>query len=264
METNALVGVWANHYDEEGFEKWQFATGYAVAPDRILTVRHVLNPRWSEIHVAAMHLKEPLTKAIVKWPAIEKGQGYQDADDLDAILLEWQFPPQFPQTRPRLKRFLPRDAVKWMSNCFPDAMGRERDPSKGPPDYFDAFGHFNPPREGVRVFPINCEQKGLPPRAWRGASGGPLCEQSGTASLVGIIKADHLRKLEGVPDSALERLMAVPMWENVAAEGIDDALGGISSEEQQQQDFVWRKRRNTLIQFELSQIADREVIRHLA
>ena len=105
----------------------------------------------------------------------------------------------------------PRQAVAWFSNCFPHFARGKRPPKDGP---FDARGQFNPPQDGM-TYLIECNYKSGSPKAWGGASGGPVF----TGELIaGIIKG-----VEG--NNGLERLIAVPAWKLVALPDFRAAVG---------------------------------------
>lgn len=230
MRTDQLVGVWVDCIERGGRAR-KFATGYVVAPNRVLTARHVLGQGWSEIIIRPMtgdeERKQDNQDARVIWPAVRPGEAFDERqqDDLDAIVIEWN---SAEISGPRVfepaafMREVPEGRIDWMANCFPRLV---RQSTGAPAKYFDAWGAFNPPNEAARVFPVEKGTVRFPhPADWAGASGAPVFTKDGR-QVVGIIKAIYPGTIDhDNTENPLERLVVVAAWHLWAAHGFAESL----------------------------------------
>lgn len=248
MNANHLVGVWVLENDEGKGGDEPFATGYPIAPNRILTVAHVFKPNASKIIVWFVYCDAKPVVAKVVWNGREK-----DPNGLDAMVLECPFPPTV-MPSVELMTEAPRDVLHWHSNCFPQ-FARTDKIEKG--RYLDALGSINPVADVLTSFPIDCNEKNPVSAAWGGASGGPIFV--GKSRLVGILSGVRLgaeSNEDGKPVAPFQRLIAVPAWKLAADPDFIASLGGVSSKDLENAEQEWKKRVAARIRMDLGGIND--------
>ncbi len=165
MDPNLLVAVWSEHPD---WNEPKRAAGYPIAPNRILTVAHVIPPDHADAKITIEFVYPPLQTAVLGRRVCWNGQE-RDADGLDAAVVECKFPEDVHPTA-HLLNTMPNERTEWFANCIPEFSIR----NKGlPGGYLDTSGHFNPVPD-VASFQIECDLKRLAGPAWGGASGTPF------------------------------------------------------------------------------------------
>jgi hypothetical protein len=262
VNTHQLVGVWAAHGDPDN-PTWRFATGYVVAPDRVLTALHLLQQGWIRIEIGPFGVAKDATPAAVLWPRLQIGQGYEEsADSIDAVVLEWVSNTLGAINPVRYMEECPEGFIIWFANCYP-ALVRE---NPSPPDsYCDVRGDLNPPRKDAPNFPVEATNiKGVTGASWMGASGGPIFNEDGSR-LIGILKKFHPGNSHSSGSNGsdpLERLIVVAAWhiwrDSGFREAVDPPDGKFKEGDQR---GLGRLRRS--LELELGTILDDVVLRKL-
>lgn len=175
----------------------ELATGYPVAPNRILTVYHAVCPTTAQRDESRpIEVRWHHAKAVSAWQPVQ-GIAWE-GESWDLILLECSLPPEvspweiFPSDRK------PSDDMRWASVGFP-RVGGKRDGVREP---FHMKGGVFSMLESDPTFALEADAG--PPLAedWKGASGGPVVVNG---RILGVI-------VQVPPNLEAKRLQAVPMW----------------------------------------------------
>ncbi|MBF0107561.1 MAG: hypothetical protein HQL76_00080 [Magnetococcales bacterium] len=176
----------------------ELATGYPVAPNLILTARHVLEPEDRD--------RDKSVKA--KWwgykPEEKDDQGWLEAeivwcgkDDLDAALLRLPERSWTPKEYLFLSSERPREGTEWASEGFPHVARREDCPKSA-----SFHGKVYSMMDSKPYFEISEDANPVREEGWKGVSGMAVVVQD---KLIGIVQS--------IPSGFDgKRLHAVPSW----------------------------------------------------
>lgn len=198
----------SNEDDEEG----SIATGYPVAPNKILTARHALFPedgsgRPDKIEVRWHYLKD-LGDAYDWQPATIFECGLDDA--LDVAVLECRFPENI-----RIDCYLlsknPSKQLEWESEGFP-RVGKRDEYRKA----VDLWGTVAKAADNRDELTVDIEASVAEGALWKGASGSPVFWKD-TDTIVGIVCS--------CPENFnAARFDATPTWKLLAHDGFRNAI----------------------------------------
>jgi hypothetical protein len=191
VNKNLLVEIFVPIVGGEGL----VATGYPVAPGRILTARHVLYPEDREkdkpIEVRWYHLSGPARA----WRSVPAAV-WED-QTLDTALLACEFPEGI-HGWGSLSGEKPRDHRPWCSEGFARA-GKREDGSRKP---VPLKGECCSMADTAQEFVVDVDAATTLPNGWKGASGSPVFVADG---IIGVIKTCPAN-FDG------RRLEATPVW----------------------------------------------------
>jgi len=174
------------------------ATGYPVAPDRILTARHAFFPAEGPARDEGRPIE-------VRWHYKDADDDWHPAQDIaweserwDLALLACAFPAPVAANRGVLSAALPSEPMRWKSVGFPRVGGRRDNKRK----HFDMQGKVYSMLSTAERFAISEEAGPTTEDDWKGASGAPVFVDW---RILGVI-------VSVPPDLAAMRLEAAPMW----------------------------------------------------
>jgi len=210
MNPDHLAAVWVEG-DGDEYAMPKFATGYPIAPGLILTVAHIFKKNWSKVTVqipGQANSATSIERADDDKPLVWCGQD-RESEELDAALIAWKLPDSVGERIEFLNQ-RPASTVDWIAYGYPEFVRPEGTPGKP----FDAGGTFRPQQDDPE-FELVCNEKYSKPRAWRGASGGPIFKD-GSNELAGIFRGIRHhggeKAVDGDTIAPIQRIIGVPAW----------------------------------------------------
>lgn len=208
MNKDMLVEIFVSFGTEEG----NIATGYPIAPNRILTARHSLysekNNELGRIEVRWHYLKD---KPEYDWqlePATMIDCGLND--ELDVALLDCQFPEGIDYYC-NLEDQNPKKELKWESEGFARS-GKRDDIRPATPLSGETYSAAN----NADWLVLTEKGKTEVPDLWRGISGAPVFVQE-TFTIIGVT-------VECPPNYDAVRLHATPAWKLLQCGGFRNEI----------------------------------------
>jgi hypothetical protein len=177
--------------------KGEIATGYPVAPNRVLTAYHAVCPTSAQRDEGRpIEIRWHHSKAVSAWQPVQ-GIAWE-GEQWDLILLDCLLPPEVSPWEIFPSDHKPLDDMRWASVGFP-RVGGKRDGVREP---FHMKGGVFSMLESDPTFALEADAG--PPLAedWQGASGGPVVVNG---RILGVI-------VQVPPNLEAKRLQAVPMW----------------------------------------------------
>lgn len=202
MNKDLLVEIFIPMQGDEGI----IATGYPVAPGRILTAGHVLDDVTDDTAIEVRWYNQKGSSR--EWHTIN-GVAWQGGQELDAALFDCAFPDGiYPGGSLSARR--PRDDMRWVSESFLKAGKRAdcREP-------ISLQGRVNSKASRSPWFELGVDDYPGKPEDFKGASGSPVFVKG---SIIGIIQSCP-QNFEG------RRLRATPVWCLLEDEGFRQAIG---------------------------------------
>jgi len=210
MNKDMLVEIFVSFGTEEG----KIATGYPVAPNRILTARHSLHPEGSDvagnIEVRWHYLHKNKLRAEYNWCLANIVDcGLDDA--LDVALLEYQFP-EGVDSDCRLESDNPEKELDWESEGFARAGKREGDRPAIP-----LGGKAYSVANYSDWLVLTERGKASKEELWCGVSGSPVFMVN-SRTIIGVTT-------ECPKNYDAARLNAIPTWKLLQCEGFRNEIG---------------------------------------
>lgn len=190
-------------------ESGSIGTGYPVAPDRIITARHVLGDNPSNAQVRWYYAPDTgADPKLRRWIDVNPVKLVFDDKGLDIAVIECAFPDGLQDSCPIREELLPKQA-NWLSEGF-IAAGKRSDRRNA--EAYSGAVENDRERDGTMVLNVTSPPEFAKPGAgglanrghdslWRGGSGSPVIASAG---LAGVITSCP-------PQYGAKRLRAVPM-----------------------------------------------------
>ena len=203
----------------------EFATGYPVGRDRIITAAHVLKARF----------KKPLIEAVFRDPTrpgshpretcevVWNGKYHQvRGAPVDIAVLTCKLPKHFPTEVP-LMELAPSGPVEAYVQGYPEITkkGDRQSP-------LDAFGKFGSIPNGQVEFELHCDDALKHPDLWKGVSGAPVFVGDRLAGIVREYRGTHENDHFGV----------IAIFRLLEDEGFRNAIGWLDAGDLQHHDKV--------------------------
>ena len=210
MNPDHLAAVWVEGSGNEYAEP-RFATGFPIAPGLILTAAHIFKTGWSKVTVQLPKIPRSITtmerggkEEPLAWCGLDNsGAG------LDAALIVCNLPDAVGE-RVEVLEQRPTSPVRWFAYGYPEFVRPDGTPGKP----FDAGGEFRPQQDDSE-FELVCNEEYSKPKAWRGASGGPIFADRSNR-LAGIFRGIRHHggetAINGDKVAPIQRLIGVPAW----------------------------------------------------
>ena len=164
----------------------EFATGYPIGRDRIITAAHVLKFKSPLIEAFFQNHNHPASYSRKPCEVVWDGRkDHASGAAVDVAVLECELPQHFPSSIPLLEKH-PKGRVDADAQGYPEITrkGNRQAP-------LDAFGKFAPMPMGQREFELHCDDKLNDPEKWKGVSGAPVFVGDQLAGIIYRYQGTH-------------------------------------------------------------------------